>query len=106
MLHPAIATHQAELIALCRRFGVRRLEAFGSAARGDDFSPPDSDADLLVELAPEQATNLNALLDFHEALEATLGRRVDLLDRQALLASRNYIRRNAILAEAQPIYVA
>jgi hypothetical protein len=106
MLHPAIASHQPALIALCRRFGVRRLEAFGSAARGNDFSPPASDADLLVEFAPDQAVTLDAMLTFHEALEAILGRRVDLLDRHALMASRNHIRRNAILAEAQPIYVA
>jgi uncharacterized protein len=34
--------------ALCRRFHVRRLDVFGSAARGD-FDPEHSDVDFIVE---------------------------------------------------------
>ena len=33
---PEIAQRREEVRALCRRFGVRRLDLFGSAAR-DDF---------------------------------------------------------------------
>lgn len=33
---------------LCRRFGVRKLELFGSAAHGD-FDPTSSDLDFFVE---------------------------------------------------------
>ena len=43
-----IALHREELPALCRRFHVRRLDLFGSAARGD-FDPESSDIDFLVE---------------------------------------------------------
>ena len=46
-----IAEHRAEIAALCRRFGVRRLAVFGSAARGADFDPARSDVDFLVEFA-------------------------------------------------------
>jgi hypothetical protein len=35
----AIAQHCEELQDLCRRFGVRRLEIFGAAARQADFDP-------------------------------------------------------------------
>ena len=35
----------------CRRFGVARLDAFGSALR-DEFQPGRSDVDLLVEFGP------------------------------------------------------
>jgi uncharacterized protein len=35
---PEIAQRREEVRALCRRFGVRRLDLFGSAAR-DDFDP-------------------------------------------------------------------
>ena len=35
----------------CREFGVRRLDAFGSVARGE--GTPSSDIDLLVEMAPD-----------------------------------------------------
>jgi uncharacterized protein len=36
---PLIAERRSDIAALCRRFGVRRLAVFGSAARGDDFDP-------------------------------------------------------------------
>ncbi len=46
---PEIALRREEVRALCRRFGVRRLDLFGSAAR-DDFDPARSDLDFLYEL--------------------------------------------------------
>ena len=39
---------------LCVRYGVSRLEVFGSALR-DDFRPGESDVDLLVELGPMES---------------------------------------------------
>ena len=39
------------IVALCRQYGVVRLDVFGSALR-DDFRPGESDVDLLVEFAP------------------------------------------------------
>jgi len=36
-----IAHHRSEIAAPCRRFGVRRLDVFGSATRGADFAPND-----------------------------------------------------------------
>jgi len=43
-------------------------------------------------------------VDFKEALEALLGRPVDLVEREAVEASRNYIRRRRILTEAETVY--
>ena len=102
-----IALHREELRDLCRRFHVRRLEVFGSAARGD-FDPARSDLDFLVEFdadAPD-ALSLKCYFDFKESLEALFGRRVDLVDRKAIEASRNYIRRRHILTGAEPVYAA
>jgi uncharacterized protein len=48
---PAIAQHRASIAAICQRYGIRRLEVFGSTARGDDFVAESSDADFLVEFA-------------------------------------------------------
>jgi len=73
-----IAQHRDELRDLCRRFGVRRLEVFGSAARPADFDPARSDIDFLVEFAVEE-TDFRRFLDFKAALEALLNRRVDLV---------------------------
>jgi hypothetical protein len=94
------------LSELCRRFGVARLELFGSAARGADFAPERSDLDILVTLTPDAEDDLAGFAALHEALEALFGRRVDLLERAAIEASRNPIRRRRILAEARPLYGA
>ena len=39
-----------EMAEICRRYGVKELSVFGSAARGD--MQPGSDIDLLVEFEP------------------------------------------------------
>lgn len=103
-MHPAIAKRRAELTALCRRHGVVRLEVFGSAARAADFDPTRSDADFLVTFASSARDDLAAFADFKEALEALLGQPVDLVEREAVEASRNFIRRRRILAEAEAVY--
>ena len=51
-MHIEIAPRQPELAALCRRFGVVRLDVFGPAARSADFCPPGSDDDFLVAFLP------------------------------------------------------
>ena len=100
-----IELHREKLRELCRRFGVRRLEVFGSAAREADFDPARSDIDFLVEFAA-QDDDFARFLDFKQALEALLARRVDLVDRKAIEASRNYIRKRHILTGAEPVYGA
>jgi len=99
-----IALHREELRQLCRRFGVRRLDVFGSAARAADFDSARSDLDFLVEF--EQDGDLAQFFDFKAALEALLARRVDLVDRKAIETSRNYIRKRHILTGAESIYAA
>jgi uncharacterized protein len=102
---PLIAAKKAELEALCRRHHVRRLDVFGSAARGD-FDASRSDIDFLVEFdrSNPEAMTLHTYLGLKESLEALLGRPVDLVDRQAVETSRNFIRRRSILSGAEPIY--
>jgi uncharacterized protein len=102
---PLIAAKKAELAALCRRHHVRRLDVFGSAARGD-FDASRSDIDFLVEFdrSNPEAMTLHTYLGLKESLEALLGRPVDLVDRQAVETSRNFIRRRSILSGAEPIY--
>lgn len=102
---PSIAEKRADLAALCRRYGVVRLDVFGSAARVSDFDEADSDIDFLVVLeAP--ADDLTRLLGLQAALENLLHRRVDLQTRRAVETSRNYIRRRHILEGARAVYAA
>ena len=85
-MSPFIDDHRAALEMLCRRYRVRSLYLFGSAAR-DDFDPERSDVDLLVEfeaLAPRGYAD--AYFGLRESLEDLFGREVDLV---ALSAVRN-----------------
>jgi len=102
-----ISLHREELRKLCRRFGVTRLDVFGSAV-GGDFDPARSDLDFLVEFDSNaaEAPPLKTYFDFKDALEKLFGRRVDLIDRKTIETSRNYIRKRHILEGAEPIYAA
>ena len=91
------------IAALCRRHSVARLEVFGSAARDTDFDRSRSDVDFLVTFAPDARNDLIAFLDLKDALETLLGRPVDLVERDAIEASCNYIRRRAILRDAETV---
>ena len=84
-MHVTIADKKEELAAVCRRYGVTRLEVFGSAARGTDFDPQTSDADFLVEFDPRSGlTPFDQFFGFAEALSMTLGRAVDLVEPGAI----------------------
>jgi uncharacterized protein len=100
---PAIVEKRSEVAALCRRYGVLRLDVFGSAARGADFDAASSDIDFLVELSP---STLDHLIDLQRSLETLFHRPVDLVSRRAVEGSRNYIRRRHILEGAQTVYAA
>ncbi len=103
-MHQTISANREQLISACKRFHVRRLEICGSAARGDDFDPDRSDADFLVDF--DAAASPDPYLDLKDALEAILGRHVDLIDRRAIEESRNYLLRRSILAHTEPLYAA
>jgi predicted nucleotidyltransferase len=80
-----IASHGKELDALCRRFYVRRLDLFGSAAR-DDFDATRSDLDFVVEFDRNvpAALSLKTFFDFKRELEVLFARAVDLVEPDAL----------------------
>jgi uncharacterized protein with HEPN domain/predicted nucleotidyltransferase len=87
-----------ELRELCRRFGVRRLDLFGSAATGR-FEPARSDLDFLVEFAPSSIGKRD--LQFLDELEKLFGREVDLINEADL--QNPYLRRQ-IEAERRTLF--
>ncbi len=103
-MHERISRKRAEIAALCARYRILRLEVFGSGARGHDFDPERSDIDLLVTFAPGTRYDLDLHMSLEEALQQLFGRPVDLLTRETIESSRNYLRRRNILAEAQPVF--
>lgn len=79
-----VRARMPELSALCRRFGVRRLELFGSALR-DDFDSATSDLDFLIEIEPPVGLGYSdAFFGLQEGLERLFGRSVDLLSFEAV----------------------
>lgn len=84
-MHPLVAEQQDRIASICRTFGVRRLELFGSAARGKDFNLSTSDVDFLVEFTDDNALPpLERFFGLAERLQDLLGRRVDLVDPKAV----------------------
>lgn len=65
---------------ICRRYGVARLEVFGSAS-DESFDPARSDVDFLVEFLPDQDLGpwMAHYHDMHDELKSLLGRDVDLV---------------------------
>jgi uncharacterized protein len=100
-MHPLIDDNRQAISDLCRRHGVRRLEAFGSILRGDFDA--DSDVDIVVEFDPTAAGSFQNFLSLKESLEALLGRSVDLVE---LHAVRNRRLRYYIEKSRSPIYDA
>ncbi len=72
----AILTERQPEIA--RRFGVKRLALFGSAARGE--LRDDSDVDVLVEF--DGPATFDGYFRLKDYLEALLGRTVDLVTKR------------------------
>jgi len=77
---PTLIDPQLEQVAsLCRRYGVRKLELFGSATTGA-FDPQRSDLDFLIDFDPDGDDSLfHRYFGLNEDLEALLGRKVDLV---------------------------
>jgi len=75
-----IERNKEAIAGLCRRYGVSRLEVFGSAA-DDTFDPSQSDIDFLVEFLPDYDLGpwMAHYHDLRKELMALLGRDVDLV---------------------------
>jgi hypothetical protein len=76
-----ISQHREQIAALCRKYGVRKLELFGSAAR-EDFDVADSDLDFFFEFDADPTALANRFFGLAEDLQELLGRRVDLVSSQ------------------------
>jgi len=87
------------VLPACREFGVRRLDAFGSVARGEETAS--SDIDLLVEFDDPDRNPAKRFFGFLHSLEDTLGCEVDLLTIEGL---RNPYFKKRVLQERVPIY--
>ena len=102
MIAPLVAEHADEIAELCRRYQVRKLDLFGSAAT-DRFDPETSDVDFLVTYQPDADLGpwASRFLEFESALAELLGRSVDLVFDQEF---RNPYFRKAVEQSRTPFY--
>jgi len=90
------------LAAICRRYGVKKMSLFGSAARNE--LRPDSDVDLMVEFNPSSKTTSFDMIDLQDELSLLFGgRRVEMTSPGIL---ENPYRRRAIERDLKTLYAA
>nr|VFJ42475.1 MAG: hypothetical protein BECKDK2373C_GA0170839_100111 [Candidatus Kentron sp. DK] len=92
------------LAAFCGRWRITELALFGSIMRAD-FGP-DSDVDVLARFDEQARHTLFDLVHMEDELRLIFGREIDLVSRRAIEASRNPMRRKAILESTEVIYAA
>lgn len=95
-----IGVDESRLAEICRRYGVRQLSVFGSAARGE--ARPNSDIDLLVEFLPEAEPGLLDHAGLMLDLAELLGRKVDLVSQNGLKP----LIRESVIQESRRLYAA
>lgn len=91
-----------QIEAFCQQWQITELSLFGSVLR-DDFCS-DSDVDVLVTFAPDARVSLLDLVELQHRFADLFGREVDVLEKQSIETSPNWIRRNEILNTATVIY--
>jgi uncharacterized protein len=79
-----------------REQGVVHAALFGSRARGDNR--PDSDIDIMIDIAPEAVRDIYAYVGLKDYIAELFVDRVDVVDRQAL---KSYVRPTA---ESDAVY--
>lgn len=62
---------------LCERYGVRKLEVFGSAVEPERFDLATSDVDFVIEFIDRGPGYADRFFRFAEGVENLLGRRAD-----------------------------
>jgi hypothetical protein len=100
---PKLNLPRRKIAEFCRKHKIQKLAFFGSVLR-DDFKST-SDVDVLIEFKKGYTPGL-AFFAMPDELRNILGRNVDLLTYQGVKASRNPIRKKAILDSARVFYVA
>lgn len=92
----------AALAAICRKYGVKKMSLFGSAARNE--LRPDSDVDLLVEFKANSKTSTFDLVHMQDELSPLFANRMIQIASPGIL--KNPYRRETILPDLRPLYEA
>ncbi|MEJ5260849.1 MAG: nucleotidyltransferase domain-containing protein [Anaerohalosphaeraceae bacterium] len=99
-----IRQHLEELVCLCRRYRVKRLELFGSAGTENGFQPDRSDLDFLVAFQPmSPREHAKAYFGLLAQMQDLFGCPIDLVEIEAV---RNPYFLEQVNRSKQEIYAA
>jgi uncharacterized protein len=102
MCRPEIIIPNRRVSEFCHRWKVVEFSLFGSILR-EDFRP-ESDVDVLVSFAVNAKVSLFDLVEMQDELKTISKRDVDLVEKQIIIESKNYIRRKSILENTRVVY--
>jgi predicted nucleotidyltransferase len=88
----------------CQRRQISELALFGSVLR-EDFNL-ESDIDFLVTFLPDAKINLVEIDEIEKELKQLVGREIDLIFKNSIEISQNWIRKRNILGTAEVVYGA
>ena len=91
----------SEIEKFCQCWQIKEFYLFGSVLR-EDFSE-NSDIDVMVQSYPNPNWGWN-IVTMNEELEEIFQRKVDLVFKDGIARSSNWLRRNEILSSARLIY--
>jgi predicted nucleotidyltransferase len=98
-----ISLPPGRIAEICNRYDLVELSVFGSNLR-DDFGP-ESDVDFMAVFRHDDyGPWMSRLQQLEKELGALVGREVDVVTKESVLQSENWIRRNHTLDSAQVIY--
>ncbi|WOF16794.1 nucleotidyltransferase [Methanoplanus sp. FWC-SCC4] len=94
---------ESKVREFCKKWNIREFYIFGSYL-SDNFSD-ESDIDIVVYFNPGDEPSLITFIKIEEEIEEILGRKVDLITKNALISGRNQIIKDSILNSMVPVYV-
>lgn len=98
-----VQSRRDDLVRLCKKHGIQRLDLFGSATTRD-FNPNQSDLDFIVKIGPSPQSGLaDSYFGLLHDLELLFGRPVDLVEEGAI---RNPYFKRGVDATRVRIYAA
>jgi predicted nucleotidyltransferase len=102
MMMTAIKLPMEKIAEFCHKWQVTEFALFGSVLR-QDFRP-DSDIDVMVTFHPDAHPTFSSLEQMEAELKTIFHRDIDLITREGVETSLNYLRRQEIMSSTQVIY--
>ena len=101
-IHGILSITEEQIEIFCQTWKIKEFYLFGSILRADFNS--DSDVDVMVVFCEDVQWGLWEFIEMKWELERIFNRSVDLMTKQSILDSRNWLRREEILKTAELVY--